>query len=153
MMASERGALLRRLGDVIAENAEKLAELEVLDNGKLRAEMLGQMKYLPQWFYYYGGLADKIEGAVTPIDKPGMFHYIQYEPLGVVAVIAPWNSPPPRHNSCRPDKIENPGAVKREQVGALRKDIQGQSGGTVAAAGERISGTGCARDRCGCGNA
>jgi hypothetical protein len=46
---------------------------------------------------------------------------------------------PPRHNSCRPDKIENLGAVKREQVGALRKDIQGQSGGTVAAAGERIS--------------
>ena len=45
-----------------------LADLEVLDNGKLRAEMLGQMKYLPQWFYYYGGLADKVEGAVTPID-------------------------------------------------------------------------------------
>lgn len=93
MTASARGALLHKLGDAIAANAEKLADLEVFDNGKLRAEMLGQMKYLPQWFYYYAGLADKVEGAVTPIDKPGMFHYIQYEPLGVVGVIAPWNSP------------------------------------------------------------
>lgn len=93
MTPSARGLLLHRLGDLIAANAEHLAETEVKDNGKLKAEMLGQMKYLPQWFYYYGGLADKIEGAVTPIDKPGMFHYISYEPLGVVAAIAPWNSP------------------------------------------------------------
>ncbi len=93
MTASARGQLLHRLGDLIAENAERLADLEVRDNGKLKAEMLGQMKYLPQWFHYYGGLADKVEGAVTPIDKPGMFHYISYEPLGVVAAIAPWNSP------------------------------------------------------------
>ena len=93
LTASARGQLLHRLGDLIAENAEWLADLEVRDNGKLRAEMLGQMKYLPQWFYYYGGLADKVEGAVTPIDKPGMFHYITYEPLGVIAAIAPWNSP------------------------------------------------------------
>ena len=93
LTASARGQLLHRLGDLIAENAEWLADLEVRDNGKLRVEMLGQMKYLPQWFYYYGGLADKVEGAVTPIDKPGMFHYVTYEPLGVVAAIAPWNSP------------------------------------------------------------
>jgi (Z)-2-((N-methylformamido)methylene)-5-hydroxybutyrolactone dehydrogenase len=65
----------------------------VRDNGKLRAEMLGQMRYLPRWFQYYGGLADKIEGKVTPIDKKGMFHYISYEPVGVVAAITPWNSP------------------------------------------------------------
>ena len=93
LTATARGLLLHRLGDIIMENAERLADLEVKDNGKLKAEMLGQMKYLPQWFYYYGGLADKVEGAVTPIDKPGMFHYIVYEPLGVVAAIAPWNSP------------------------------------------------------------
>ena len=93
LTASARGLLLHRLGDLIAENAERLADLEVRDNGKLKAEMLGQMTYLPQWFYYYGGLADKVEGAVTPIDKPGIFHYISYEPLGVVAAIAPWNSP------------------------------------------------------------
>ena len=93
LTASARGLMLHRLGDMIAANAELLADLEVRDNGKLKAEVLGQMKYLPQWFYYYGGLADKIEGAVTPIDRPGMLHYVSYEPLGVVAAIAPWNSP------------------------------------------------------------
>lgn len=93
MTASARGLMLHRLGDLIGQHAEELADLEVRDNGKLKAEMLGQMKYLPQWFYYFGGLADKIEGSVTPIDKPGMFHYVSYEPLGVVAAIAPWNSP------------------------------------------------------------
>src|SRR5215475_12783409 len=93
MTASDRGLLLYRLADVIAANAEKLADLEVRDNGKLRVEMLGQMRYLPRWFQYYGGLADKIEGHVPPIDKKGMLHYVSYEPLGVVGAITPWNSP------------------------------------------------------------
>jgi len=93
MSASQRGMLLRRLGDLIAENAEWLADVEVRDNGKLKAEMYGQTQYMPQWYYYFGGLADKIEGAVIPIDKPGMFNFTQHEPLGVVAVITPWNSP------------------------------------------------------------
>ena len=93
MTASARGALLRRLGDLIAERAERLADIEVIDNGKLKAEMLGQMRYLPQWYYYFGGLADKIEGATIPVDKLGMFNFTRYEPLGVVAVITPWNSP------------------------------------------------------------
>lgn len=93
MIPSDRGLLLHRLGDVIAANARHLAELEVKDNGKLMVEMLGQMKYLPRWFQYYGGLADKIEGAVTPIDKAGMFHYVTHEPMGVVGAITPWNSP------------------------------------------------------------
>lgn len=93
MTPTQRGRLLYRLGDIIAANAEKLGELEVRDNGKLLAEMLGQMRYLPEWFYYYGGLADKVEGAVTPPERPGMMHYIRYEPIGVVAAISPWNSP------------------------------------------------------------
>ncbi len=93
MTASDRGLLLHRLADVIAADAERLADLEVRDNGKLRVEMLGQMRYLPRWFQYYGGLADKIEGRVTPIDKKNMFHYVAYEPLGVVGAITPWNSP------------------------------------------------------------
>ena len=90
---SDRGLLLHRLADLIAAKAEHLADLEVRDNGKLRLEMLGQMRYLPRWFQYYGGLADKIEGTITPIDKAGMLHYVSYEPLGVVAAITPWNSP------------------------------------------------------------
>lgn len=93
MLPSQRGLLLHRMGDIIAANAEQLARLEVQDNGKLMVEMLTQMRYLPHWFYYYGGLADKVEGAVTPFDRPGMLHYVQYEPLGVVAAITPWNSP------------------------------------------------------------
>jgi aldehyde dehydrogenase (NAD+) len=80
MIASDRGMLLYRLADLIGQNAERLAELEVRDNGKLKVEMLGQMRYIPRWFQYYGGLADKIEGAVTPIDKGDMLHYIRYEP-------------------------------------------------------------------------
>ncbi|WP_247505144.1 aldehyde dehydrogenase [Bradyrhizobium sp. 1] len=90
---SDRGALLHRLADLIAANAERLAELEVRDNGKLRVEMLGQMRYLPRWFQYYGGLADKVEGRMPPTDKKGMLHYVSYEPIGVVGAITPWNSP------------------------------------------------------------
>ncbi|MFQ5994875.1 MAG: aldehyde dehydrogenase [Acidiferrobacterales bacterium] len=93
LTASQRGALLRKLADRLTEQAEHLAAIEVRDNGKLIAEMGAQTKYLPQWYYYYGGLADKIEGAVIPIDKPGNFNYTRHEPLGVVGAIIPWNSP------------------------------------------------------------
>jgi acyl-CoA reductase-like NAD-dependent aldehyde dehydrogenase len=70
MTPTQRGVLLRRLGDLVAEHAEALAQTEVRDNGKLIAEMAAQTGYVPQWYYYYGGLADKIEGAVIPTDKP-----------------------------------------------------------------------------------
>lgn len=93
LTASQRGHLLRRLGDLIAENAEALARTEVTDNGKLINEMLFQLKYIPQWYYYYGGLADKVQGAVIPIDKPETFNYTRLEPLGVCVGITPWNSP------------------------------------------------------------
>ncbi|HXT82112.1 MAG TPA: aldehyde dehydrogenase [Acetobacteraceae bacterium] len=93
MTATQRGALLRKLGDLIAANAEPLAQTEVRDNGKLIAEMLGQTRYVPQWYYYFGGLADKVEGGVLPIDKAGVFNFTRWEPLGVVAAIVPWNSP------------------------------------------------------------
>ena len=72
---------------------QQLAEIEVRDNGKLYAEMSTQTAYMAQWYHYYGGLADKIEGAVLPTDKPDIFNYTRYEPLGVVAAIVPWNSP------------------------------------------------------------
>ena len=93
MTATGRGALLRRLGDLVAAHARELATIEVRDNGKLFAEMQGQLNYIPQWYYYYGGLADKVEGSVIPTDKPDMFNYTKYEPVGVVACIVPWNSP------------------------------------------------------------
>jgi aldehyde dehydrogenase (NAD+) len=90
---SRRGALLRKLGDLVAERSQFLAEIEVRDNGKLIAEMSPVTAYMAQWYHYYGGLADKIEGAVIPTDKPDTFNYTRYEPLGVVAAIVPWNSP------------------------------------------------------------
>lgn len=91
--ATKRGALLRKLGDLITEHSKALAETEVRDNGKLYAEMSAQTAYMAQWYYYFGGLADKIEGSVIPIDKPDTFNYTRYEPIGVVAMIVPWNSP------------------------------------------------------------
>jgi aldehyde dehydrogenase (NAD+) len=90
---SARGALLRRIGDVIAANAEYLAGVEVRDNGKLMAEMLAQLRYLPNYYYYYGGLADKVEGSNIPLDKPGYLNVTEYIPLGVIGIITPWNSP------------------------------------------------------------
>jgi len=93
LSASERGLLLHKLGALVARDAKKLAETEVRDNGKLIAEMQGQLNYIPQWYYYFGGLADKIQGAVIPLDKKGFFNFTRHEPLGVVVAITPWNSP------------------------------------------------------------
>jgi acyl-CoA reductase-like NAD-dependent aldehyde dehydrogenase len=93
LTATQRGALLRKLGDLIGPKARHLAEIEVRDNGKLISEMAAQTAYMAQWYYYYGGLADKIEGAVLPTDKPDVFNYTRHEPLGVVAALVPWNSP------------------------------------------------------------
>jgi acyl-CoA reductase-like NAD-dependent aldehyde dehydrogenase len=93
LTATQRGALMRRLGDLIARDAARLAATEVRDNGKLLAEMRGQLDYLPQWFYYYGGLADKVQGSTLPLDKKGYFAFTRHEPVGVVAAITPWNSP------------------------------------------------------------
>jgi aldehyde dehydrogenase (NAD+) len=93
LTATGRGRLLTRFGDLLAEHADELAELESLDNGKLINEMLAQLRYMPEWFRYFGGLADKVEGRVIPIDRPGMFNYTLTEPLGVIAAITPWNSP------------------------------------------------------------
>jgi aldehyde dehydrogenase (NAD+) len=93
MTASQRGALLRKLAELLYENADFLGELESRDNGKLLVECRSQMKYTAEWYNYYGGLADKVEGAVIPTDKTGVFNFTRYEPLGVVAAITPWNSP------------------------------------------------------------
>ena len=93
LTATQRGKLLCQFGDILAANAESLAEIEVRDNGKLYAEVLNQCRYMTQWYQYYGGLADKIEGSVPPIDKPNILNLTKHEPLGVCACITPWNSP------------------------------------------------------------
>jgi len=93
MRPTARGKLLVKLAEIIEREAERLGELEVRDNGKLIAEMGTQTRYLAEWYRYYGGLSDKVEGAVLPSDRPGIFNYTKHEPLGVVAMITPWNSP------------------------------------------------------------
>jgi acyl-CoA reductase-like NAD-dependent aldehyde dehydrogenase len=95
MTPSERGRILRRLGDLLSHprNAKHLAEAESRDNGKILAEMTGQLKYLPEHWYYFAGLADKVEGAVLPVDKADMLAMTYREPVGVVAAITAWNSP------------------------------------------------------------
>ena len=93
LTASERGRLLWRLGDLITAHAPRLAEIEQRDNGKLATEVVSQVRYMADYFRYYAGLADKIQSAVIPTDKKGVFAYTRFEPKGVVAIITPWNSP------------------------------------------------------------
>ena len=90
---SDRGRLLHRLADLIHAHRETLAEIETHDNGKLLREMRAQLAYLPEYYRYFAGMADKIQGDVIPIDKPQTLNFTLREPLGVVGVIVPWNSP------------------------------------------------------------
>jgi aldehyde dehydrogenase (NAD+) len=90
---SERGRMLWKLSDAIVANAERLAEIERRDNGKLASEVTAQVRYMGDYFKYYAGVADKIHGTVIPTDKKGVFAYAKHEPKGVVAIITPWNSP------------------------------------------------------------
>jgi len=90
---TRRGALLRRLAELIEQNVERLAEVESRDNGKIMPETRGLAIYAAQIFHYYAGMADKIEGAVIPVDRPNFLTFTRSEPVGVVAVIIPWNSP------------------------------------------------------------
>ncbi|MEU9791274.1 aldehyde dehydrogenase [Streptomyces sparsogenes] len=90
---TRRGHLLRRLGDLIAENAGELARMETQDNGKLLREMRGQLATLPEYYHYYAGLADKIHGDFLPTSDRQVLNYTAREPLGVVGAITPWNSP------------------------------------------------------------
>ncbi|MEL6622613.1 MAG: aldehyde dehydrogenase [Pseudomonadota bacterium] len=93
MTQTARGRVLRKIAEGIEMHGDYLAEIEVRDNGKLISEMSAQLKYMPEWYYYYGGLADKIQGAVVPVDKPDHFAYTLKEPVGVCGMIIPWNSP------------------------------------------------------------
>jgi aldehyde dehydrogenase (NAD+) len=90
--ATQRGKMLRKLGDLIVENAAELGELETIDSGKLATETRAQSAYVADYYYYYAGLADKIQGEVLPIDKPDLHVYTTREPIGVVAAIVPWNA-------------------------------------------------------------
>ena len=89
---TQRGKYLRKLGDILAENSEKLGLIESVDTGKMAKETKWQAAYIAEFFHFFGGLADKITGHTLPIDKPDMDVFTNREPLGVVAAVVPWNS-------------------------------------------------------------
>jgi|TARA_B110000261_G_scaffold29308_1_gene33195 acyl-CoA reductase-like NAD-dependent aldehyde dehydrogenase len=92
MLPTERGELLHRVGEILVKHSEALGEVESIDTGKLLKETRWQASYISKYYKYYAGLADKVQGATLPIDKPNMFAMTIREPLGVVAAIVPWNS-------------------------------------------------------------
>jgi len=92
MTQTARGKLLFRLANLIEQHAGRLGELETQDSGKLLAETATQTKYVADYYRYYAGLADKLEGAVLPIDKPDMHVFTKRMPIGLVAAVVPWNA-------------------------------------------------------------
>lgn len=93
MSPMQRGHLLRKFADLLRDNAEHLSQIETRDNGKLIREMLLQAKALPNYYHYYAGLTDKIFGETIPLENAAMLNYTLREPVGVIAILTPWNSP------------------------------------------------------------
>jgi aldehyde dehydrogenase (NAD+) len=93
MSGSERGRLIMKLADLIDKNADELAYLECIDNGKpLVLAKHVDIKGASNFLRYYSGYADKIHGSTIPINGPYMC-YTRKEPVGVVGTITPWNFP------------------------------------------------------------
>ncbi|MFL2896297.1 MAG: aldehyde dehydrogenase [Candidatus Pelagibacter sp.] len=92
LIPRERGKFLRAIGNQLRENAELLGKVETKDTGKLFRETNKQANYIAEYYDYYAGLADKVEGTVLPIDKPNIQAITTRIPIGVVAAIVPWNS-------------------------------------------------------------
>ena len=88
----ERAKYLRLIADELRANAEHLGKIETIDTGKLYRETKAQANYIAEYYDYFAGLADKVEGTVVPIDKPDMQVTTTRIPIGVVAAIIPWNS-------------------------------------------------------------
>ncbi|WP_109476171.1 aldehyde dehydrogenase [Paraburkholderia sp. C35] len=93
MTQTERGKLVRKLGELVLANADELAMIECRDNGKLLKEMRAQMRAIRDSYLYFGGMADKLQGDTIPVNKLDMLNFNLREPIGVVGMIIPWNSP------------------------------------------------------------
>ena len=92
MTASQRGRALRRLGDLVAERAGDVAAVETRDTGKLLRETNATTTYVAEYYQYFAGAADKVQGATFSTDKPDLMAFTLREPIGVVAGVIPWNN-------------------------------------------------------------
>ena len=92
MTETARGRLLHRVGDLVLDHLDELVAAD-RDNGKSYAELQAALRTMAGWYHYYGGLADKIQGDVIPVDRADVLNYTLHEPYGVVVAILPWNSP------------------------------------------------------------
>jgi aldehyde dehydrogenase (NAD+) len=91
--AADRGRLLLKLADAIEAHAAELAEIESLDTGHPIRDTRGlDVPRTAATFRYFGGMADKFQGSVVPVEQ-GFLNYVTHEPLGVVGQIVPWNFP------------------------------------------------------------
>ena len=91
--AAERGRLLLKLADALEANSEEFAQLESLNTGHpIKDSRFLDVPRTAACFRYFGGMADKIQGDVMPVE-PGFLNYVVREPLGVVGAIVPWNFP------------------------------------------------------------
>ena len=96
LLPAERGRFLRKIGDVISKNADRIGKIETTDNGKLPGHITPSLKeggWLVDSWYYYAGMCDKFEGRLIPSELPDIHNYMKWEPFGVVAQVLPWNSP------------------------------------------------------------
>jgi acyl-CoA reductase-like NAD-dependent aldehyde dehydrogenase len=93
LSAADRGLLLLKLADAIEANADELAKLESIDTGHPLRDTRGlDVPRTAVTFRYFGGMADKFQGSVVPVEQ-GFLNYVLREPMGVVGQIVPWNFP------------------------------------------------------------
>lgn len=93
MAAADRGRILLKLADLIEANTEELARLESLDTGHpIKDSRALDVPRTAACFRYFGGMADKFQGDVVPVEA-GFLNYLLREPVGVVGQVVPWNFP------------------------------------------------------------
>lgn len=92
MTATQRGKALRRMASSLAQRAEQIAQVETRDTGKLLRETRATTRYIAEYYDYFAGAADKLQGATFSTDKPDLMAMTLREPIGVVAGVIPWNN-------------------------------------------------------------
>ncbi|QHI98511.1 aldehyde dehydrogenase family protein [Xylophilus rhododendri] len=92
MQPPQRAAVLHRIGELMLRDAETFAELQRIENGKVHAECMVQVRSAAATFRYYASVCETLESALTP-SRGNYLSMAVYEPYGVVVAITPWNSP------------------------------------------------------------